>query len=102
MFKEKRKLYPRITSYIFMERTNNQYNLRILPDFITPHVNSVFHGTESILYLGPEIFDIIPEEFKHKKALNSFKKSIKVWVPANCLCRLCKAYLDGVGFINRI
>ena len=98
MFKVKHKLCPEITYDIFMERTNNQYNLRNRPDFITPHVHSVFHGTESM----KKIWDIVPEEFKHKKLLNSFKETIKMWVPSNCPCRLCKVYLDGVGFINRI
>ena len=45
---------------------------------------------------------IVPEEFKHKKSLNCFKGSTKKWVPTNYLCRLCKTYLDGVGFINMI
>ena len=63
MFKVKHKICPEITYDIFMERTNNQYNLRNRPDFITPHVHSVFHGTESISYLGPKIWDIVPEEF---------------------------------------
>ena len=99
MFKVKHKLCSEITSDLFMERTNNQYNWRNRADFITTHV---FHGTESISYLGPKIWDIVPEEFKHKKSPNSFKKSIKLWVPTNCPCRFCKVYLDGVGFINRI
>ena len=85
-----------------MKRTNNQYNLRNRPDFITPQVHSIFHGTESISYLGPKIWDIVPEEFKRKKSLNSFKESINMWVPTNCSCILCKFYLDGVGFISRI
>ena len=102
MFKVKHKLCPEITGDIFMERTNNQYNLRNRPDFITPQVHSVFHGTESISYLGPKIWDIALEEFKHKKSLNSFKESIKIWVPTNCRCRFCKVYLDGVGFISKI
>ena len=55
MFKVKHKLCPEITSDIFMERANSQYNLRNRPDFITPQVNSVFHGTESISYLEPRI-----------------------------------------------
>ena len=42
------------------------------------------------------------EEFKHNKSLHSFKKSIKMWVPTDCPCRLCKVYLGGVSFINRI
>ena len=53
-------------------------------------------------YFGPKVWDIVPKEFKHKKSLNSFKESIKMWVPTNYPCRLCKVYLDGVGFVNRI
>ena len=85
-----------------MERTYNQYNLHNRPDFVTRHVHSVFHGTESISYLEPKISDIVPEEFKNKQSLNSFKESIKMWVPTNCPCRLCKVYLDGVGLVSRI
>ena len=47
-----------------MERTKSQYNLRNRLDFITTHVHNVFHGTESILYLGSKIWDIVREEFK--------------------------------------
>ena len=42
MFKVKHKLCPEIAYDFFMERINNQYNLRNRPDFITPHVHSVF------------------------------------------------------------
>ena len=45
MVKVKQKLCPEITGDIFMERKNNQYNLRNRPDFIAPQVHSVFHGT---------------------------------------------------------
>ena len=85
-----------------MERTNNQYNLCNHPDFRTPQVNSVFHGTKCITYLGAKMWDIVSEEFKHKKSLNSFKEFIKMSVLTNCPWRLCKVYLDGVGFINTI
>ena len=47
-----------------MEKTNNQNNLQNHPDFITPHVNSVYHVTYSITYLRPKRWDIAPEEIK--------------------------------------
>ena len=78
MFKVKYKLCPEITGDIFMEMTNNHHNLGNRPDFITPHVHSVFHGTESVSYLETKIWDIVPKEFKHKKSLSSFKESIKM------------------------
>ena len=77
-----------------MERTKNQYNLRNRPGFKPL--------TYVVSFIGPKIWNIVPEEFKYKKSLNSFKESIKMWVPTNCPCRLCRVYLDGVGFINRI
>ena len=73
MFKVKHKLCRDITSDIFKERTNNRYNLRNRNDFVIPRVHTVYHGTESITYLGPKIWDIVPEEIKQKKSLNSFK-----------------------------
>ena len=99
MFKVKNKLCSEITSNIFMERKNNHYNLRNPSYFITPQVNSVYHGTESLSYLGPKIWEIVSEDLKQKKSLNSFKEAIKLWKPNDCPCRLCKIYIDGVGFI---
>ena len=87
---------------IFLWKGKQSLQFAYCPDFVTPQVHSVFHGTESMSYLEPKIWDIVQEEFKHKKSLNSFKESIKMWVPTNCSCRLCKVYLDGVAFINRI
>ena len=63
-------LCSEITGDTFMERTNNQYNLRNRPDFIIPEVNSVFHGTVSVSYLRRKIWDIVPEEFN----IESFKQ----------------------------
>ena len=56
---------------------------------------------QSISYLGRKISYIVLEEFKHKKSQNSLKESIKMWVPTNCPCRLCKVNVDGIGFVNR-
>ena len=97
-FKVKHKLYPKITSYIFMEMTNNQYNLQNCTDFTTPQVKGVYHGTESITCLRPKTWDIFPEEIKLKKSRSSFKNSVEMSVPITCFCRLYKFYLDEVGF----
>ena len=62
-------------------------------------VNSVWQGTESVSYLGPKIWDLIPNEIKESDSLNGFKFKIKRWVPEGCPCRICKIYLGQVGFI---
>ena len=101
MLKINHKLCPETTSDIFTKRTNSQYSFRNRPDFINPQVLSVFYG-KSISYLGHKIWGIAPAVVRQKKSLSSFKESIKMWVPTNCPCRLREAYVDGVGFINRI
>ena len=40
-------------------------------------INSAYHETESISYLGPKIWDILPEKLKNIENLEHFKKEIK-------------------------
>ena len=71
--------------------------MRHINHFETPSARTVYNGTESVSYLGPKTWDIVPEEYK---TLNSFKESIKNWVPLTCPCRLWETYVHGVGFIE--
>ena len=54
MFKVYRNISPPIFNEVFHQRGNN-YNLRINSDFAMPNLRSVFHGSESISYLGPKM-----------------------------------------------
>ena len=82
---------------IFTQTINNNYNLRHVNHFEIPFVRTVYNGTESVSYLGPKIWNIVPEEYKILNSLNSFKESIKNWVSLNCPC---KTYVHCVGFIE--
>ena len=42
-----------------------------------PTLRSVFHGSESISYLGPKIWDIVPLELKELTTAVAFKNGIK-------------------------
>ena len=46
-------------------------------DFPMPNLRSVFHETESISYLGPKIWDIVPLELKELTSVAAFKKVLK-------------------------
>ena len=48
-----------------MLRAENSYNLRYVSKFSRPMVKSIYHGTESILYLWPKIWDMLPEKLKN-------------------------------------
>ena len=84
-------------SEIFDKR-NNVYDFRNPPEFARRNVRSAFNGTESISFLGPKIWDIVPSELKQLETVNSFKRGIKKWKPVNCFCRLWKPYIQNVGF----
>ena len=62
------------------------------------NVRSVFHGSESILYLGPKIWDIAPLELKELTSVVAFKKGVKDWKPKNRPCRLCNKHASNLGF----
>ena len=76
MFKVYRSMSPPIFSELFRRR-DISYNLRSNSNFAVPNVKSVFHGSESISYLGPKIWDIVLLEPKELPSLNAFKKVLK-------------------------
>ena len=75
MFKVYRNIFSPIVTQLFQSR-NNDYNLRQFSQFELPNVRSVFCGTESISFLGPKIWNIVPNEFKKETSLHAFKKVI--------------------------
>jgi len=99
MFKVAKGVAPKILSDLF-KVNNNNYNLRNQSYFQIPNVRTVYNGTESISFLGPKIWNIVPEELRDLESLELFKTKIKKWVPENCPCRICKNFVQGVGFIN--
>ena len=56
-------------------------------------------GTESLCYLGPKIWDLLPDEMKIAPTLESFKLKVKQWDALDCPCRLCKVYISNLGFV---
>ena len=71
---------PEILNGIFEERTN-LYNLRENSSFNSRRVHFVYHGTESLSYLGPKIWDLVPELIRTSENLDIFKRNIKKWIP---------------------
>ena len=97
MFKVYLSMSPPIFSELFRGR-DICYNLRSNSNFAVPHVKSVFHGSESISYLGPKIWNVVPLELKELTSFNAFKKGIKKLQPKNYPCKLCKQYVSRFHF----
>ena len=56
-------------------------------------------GVESISTLGAKTWALVPENLKQSTSINIFKRGIKRWNPSNCPYRLCRVYVQNVGFI---
>ena len=77
MFKVYRNMSPTIFSELFRWR-DISYNLRSNSNFLVPNVKSLFHGSDSISYIGPKIWDVVPLELKELTCLSAFKKVLKM------------------------
>ena len=102
MFKVKNGLAPTFMSDVFPDRnlTNDVAGgLRSQTDFYnSSNPKSIFNGVDSLRHLGPRIWNILPESIKKCTSLEKFKCEIKRWIPKNCPCRLCKTYVQNLGF----
>ena len=54
----------------------NQYNLRNWSDFCVQKIRSVNHGSESVRYLGPKAWKIMPTHIKESDTINQFKIAV--------------------------
>ena len=90
---------PLIVTERFEQRNEQHYDLRKNSQFTIPPIRTVYHGSESISFLGPKIWNILPDRLKNVNSIEAFKIQIKKWKPENCPCRLCKVYVQNVGFV---
>ena len=98
MYKVQKEISPIFMRDIFQLKEST-YSLRHTSTFQTGNVRTVFNGTETISYLGPKIWEQLPNELKMSENLAIFKKNVRYWIPKNCPCRLCKVYVTNLGFL---
>ena len=67
--------------------------------FVHGNVKTTPYSIQSIRYVAPQIWDLVPDQIKHCRSLTKFKYFIKSWTPSGCPFRLCKSYIAQVGFI---
>ena len=98
MYKVYNNLCPIAMKSIFPERSI-PYDLRNKNPFKSCNVRTVFKGTETISFRGPKTWSLVPEDIKYSKTLSEFKRKIGNWEPIGCECRLCKTYINNLGFL---
>ena len=98
IFKIKRGFAPPIMKSILKGR-NNTYNVRNFEEFETEGKRTVYFGLETISYRSLQLWSHLPEHMRQLNSLDQFKRSVRQWVCNTCHCRLCKEYLQNVGFL---
>ena len=76
MFKVKNNIAPEIMKKLFGPKMS-PYDLRNNNSFKRRRKNALRHGTELVSYLGPKIWNLVPEEIKEFESLSAFKLKIK-------------------------
>ena len=84
-------------SELFATRKNN-YNLRNFQKLESSLVRTVKVRTETVSYRRTSNME--PDSGKIKDIGNKFKKEMKNWKCDECPSRICKMYIQRVGFIN--
>ena len=99
MYKIKKNLSPSFLSGIF-PRSQNPYELCNKNVCKTENIHTVFCGSETVSLGGPKTQALIPDNIKNSINLKDFKAKIKSWKPEGCDCRICKVYVQNIGFIS--
>ena len=94
----KNELAPPIMESILKKRFNT-YNLRNFQEFATERKRTVWYGLETFSHCYPQLWSLLPESLKEMNSLSQFKRNIKHWICRDCPCRLCKVYIQNLGFL---
>ena len=91
-------LSPPIMGDIIKLNRPSTYNVRTRQELYNRSTKTVRYGTETISFLDPKVWAVVPQNMKNCTSLSSFNINIRIQEP-DCPCRLCKCLLNYVGFI---
>ena len=98
VFKMKNELAPPIMESILNKRFNT-YNRRSFHEFVTERKRTIWYDLETLSYRYPQLWFLLPENLKEINSLSQFKRNIKHWICRDCPCRLCKVFIQNLGFL---
>ena len=95
LFKTLNGLNPSFMKDIFQVRSSN-YSSRNPNNLAHYRPNQVTFGTHSLKFLGPQIWNCLPNELKSAESLNTFKRLIAQWDGPMCNCNACRFTVNNV------
>ena len=99
LYKVWQGIAPKIMEKVFPLNSSAKYPGQ--NDFLSRNTKHVNYGTDSLAHLGPKIWSMVPLQWK-TLSLSIFSKKIRKWKPDECPCRLCKTYVQNVGYVGKI
>ena len=99
IFKVKMKLAPEIMNEVFhiIESPNP---LKSELRFKSRNICTVRYGIITAAFCGSRVWSYMPSKLKKSISLNVFRSKIKTWKTENCPCKLCKIYLQRIGYLQ--
>ena len=89
IYKTLHNLNPAFMKDYFLPKPTS-YNLRKNDILFVPKVKTTNYGINSVSFLGPKIWNSLPNEIKASRNANQFKILIKDWYFENqCACNAC-------------
>ena len=89
IFKTVKQLNPPFMQNIFKLRTSC-YSLRNPNELAHVRPNQTTFGSNSLMAIGPQIWNGLPNELKSADNLKNFKNLIKNWNGPSCKCSACQ------------
>ena len=99
IFKVKIKLAPEIMNEVF-DIIESPYPLRNELRFKSRNIRTLWYGIETAAFVGSKVWSYMPSELKESTSLNEIRSKINTWKPENCPCKLCKIYLQRIGYLQ--
>ena len=100
MYQVKNELCPKIMLDLFKEVIHS-YNLRNGLIYGSYKIKTVRYDTETITYLGPKIWSIIPDEIRESPSSETFRQKINLWKSRFCLFAcFIKVYQQKISYSN--
>ena len=100
MYKILNGLSPDIMQDIFETKIKITTKILVMRQHFPQKILKQLYGIQTIPYMAPKIWDLLPKKMKQVTTLNEFKAKIKIWKLKNCPCPLCRTYLPQTGLIT--
>ena len=93
------KLAPEIMNEVF-HIIGSPNPLRNELRFKSRNICTVRYGIVTAAFCGSRVWSYMRSKLKKSISLNVFRSKIKTWKTENCPCKLCKIYLQRIGYLQ--